>query len=253
MDIGIPKETRLREHRVALAPSGRADPGPEGAPGVGGVRRRPRRRAPQPGLPGGGGAHRLQPARGLRAGGARRHRSTLPTPQEYEHLQKEQVVFGFWGLPAMRPEDFRALAEQRGHGGRDRGDRGRRRATPRCARRCPRSPAASPVVMGSALLLNDFGGKGILLERSPRRARGQLRRPRGGRPRACGGAGRAGPGRPGDAARRERRAPARGGGAPALDGDHHARDAAEHREGALLRRPRPRARWPSGSSGPPSW
>jgi alanine dehydrogenase len=32
-----------------------------------------------------------------------------PAPEEYEHIQKEQVVFGFWALPATRPEDFRAL------------------------------------------------------------------------------------------------------------------------------------------------
>ncbi len=32
-----------------------------------------------------------------------------PPPAEYALLGPRRVVFGFWGLPALRPEDFRAL------------------------------------------------------------------------------------------------------------------------------------------------
>ena len=186
MDIGIPKETRLREHRVALAPSGvrtlvqkghrvwvESDAGLAAG-------------HPNAGLPGGGRADRLQPARGASRARALVATVFAPDPQEYEQLQKDQIVFGFWGLPAARPEDFRALAEQRGHGGRASRRSRTSRATRPCARRCPRSRAAWPWSWAAALLLNEFGGKGILLGGVPGRAAGELRGARGGRPGARG-------------------------------------------------------------------
>jgi len=165
MDIGIPKETRLREHRVALAPSGV-------------------RTLVQKGhrvwVESDAGLAAGHPNPDYQAAGAQiaysRHevfaRAALvatvfaPDPQEYEHLQKDQIVFGFWGLPAMRPEDFRALAgseatavgleaieDEAGH----------------APVRTSMSEIAGSlaVVMGSALLLNEFGGKGILLSGVP--------------------------------------------------------------------------------------
>lgn len=161
MDIGIPKETRPRERRVALTPSGV-------------------RALVQLG-------HRVwvESEAGLEAGhpnsnyesaGARiaysRHevfaRAQLvttifaPVPGEYEQLEKDQVVFGFWALPAVRPEDFRALLareitavgieaieDDAGH----------------VPVRTSMSEIAGSlaVIMGSTLLLNESGGKGILL------------------------------------------------------------------------------------------
>jgi len=32
-----------------------------------------------------------------------------PEPRDYDVLPPGQLVFAFWGLPAVRPEDFRAL------------------------------------------------------------------------------------------------------------------------------------------------
>ncbi len=88
--------------------------------------------------------------------------SIAPSPQEYEQLQKEQVVFGFWALPAMRPEDFRALTEREATTigieaiEDDAGHAPVRTSMSEIA-------GSLAVVLGSGLLLNEFGGKGILL------------------------------------------------------------------------------------------
>ncbi len=161
MDIGIPRETRPREHRVGLTPSG--------------VRTLVQK------------GHRVwvESDAGLAAGHANseyqaagaeiaysRHevlaRGSLvttvfaPEPAEYDLLDPDKVVFGFWGLPAARPEDFHALAareltaigleaieDDAGH----------------APVRTSMSEIAGglAVVLGSTLLLNAFGGKGILL------------------------------------------------------------------------------------------
>lgn len=161
MDIGIPKETRLREHRVALTPSG--------------VRTLVHK------------GHRVwvESDAGLAAGHANdeyqaagaqiaysRHevfaRGALvvtvyaPDPHEYDLIEPDMVVVGFWGLPAARPEDFHALAareatligieaieDDAGHAP---------------VRHSMAEIAGSlAVIVGSGLLLNEFGGKGILL------------------------------------------------------------------------------------------
>ena len=129
MDIGIPKETRLREHRVALAPSGV-------------------RTLVQKGhrvwVESDAGLAAGHPNADYQAAGAQiaysRHevfaRAALvatvfaPDPQEYEHLQKDQIVFGFWGLPADAAGGLPGPGRERGHGGGPRGDRGRRGARP---------------------------------------------------------------------------------------------------------------------------
>ena len=110
MDIGIPRETRLREHRVALAPSA-----------VKTLVQRGHRvwAEADAGLAAG------HPNAEYQAAGAQiaysRHevfaRAALvatvfaPDPGEYAHLPKDQILFGFWALPAARPEDLKTLAE----------------------------------------------------------------------------------------------------------------------------------------------
>jgi alanine dehydrogenase len=161
MDIGIPKETRPREHRVALTPSG--------------VRALVQR------------GHRVwveseagfaagHPNAEYEAAGAQvaysRHevfaRAALvttvfaPAPSEFSLLEKNQLVFGFWGLPATRPEDFRALAA---HEVTAVGTEAIEDEAGYAPVRTSMSEIAGrlAVIVGSGLLLNEFGGKGILL------------------------------------------------------------------------------------------
>ncbi|HET8644464.1 MAG TPA: alanine dehydrogenase, partial [Vicinamibacteria bacterium] len=87
---------------------------------------------------------------------------SAPEPREYELLQKGQVVFAFWHLPAARPEDVRALmAREVAAVGLE--------AIEDDAGNAPVLTSMSEiagglaVTIGAGLLLNDFGGKGILL------------------------------------------------------------------------------------------
>ena len=238
MDIGIPREIRLREHRVGLAPSGvrtlvqkghrvwvESDAGlaaghpnaeyqaagaqiaysrhevfARGCAGGHGLRAGPARvRAPRAGP---GGLRLLGPARGASRG--------LPRP-----------------------------GGARGDGDRHRGDRGRRgsrtgapqhvrdRRQPRRDRR--QQPAAERVRR-----------QGHPAGRRAGRPARQLRDPRGRRARVRRRARRARARCAGDAARRQRRPPARGRRRAGRRRDDDARDAAERREGAVLRRPRAR-------------
>jgi len=161
VDIGIPRETRPREHRVALTPSG--------------VRALVQRHhrvwvESQAGLDAG------HPDADYESAGARiaysRHevftRARLlttvfaPAPSEYEQLERDQAVFGFWALPAARPEDFRALMAREVTAVAI-------EAIEDDAGRAPVRTSMSEVagslavIMGSTLLLNESGGKGILL------------------------------------------------------------------------------------------
>jgi alanine dehydrogenase len=161
LDIGIPRETRLREHRVALTPlgvkalaqagsrvfvqtgagvaAGHADADYEAA-GAGIVYDR----------------HEVLTRAGLLCG------VFGPEPSEYPLLRKDQVVFAFWGLPAATPDALRELAsrgitavgleaieDEAGH----------------APVRTSMSEIAGSlaVVVGAGLLLNELGGKGILL------------------------------------------------------------------------------------------
>jgi len=165
MDIGIPREIRLREHRVALTPSG--------------VRTLVQK------------GHRVwvEADAGLAAGHANaeyqsagaqvaysRHevfaRAALvatvfaPEPSEYAHLPKDQVIFGFWGLPAARPEDFRALVESEVTAvGLEAIEDDAGHAPVRTS--MSEIAGSLAVIVGSGLLLNEFGGKGILLGGAP--------------------------------------------------------------------------------------
>ena len=85
-----------------------------------------------------------------------------PDPHEYELLEQDKVVFGFWGLPAARPEDFRALMAREVTAigieaiEDDEGHAPVRHSMSEIA-------GGLAVIVGSSLLLNEFGGKGILL------------------------------------------------------------------------------------------
>ncbi len=165
MDIGIPKEIRAREHRVALAPTGVKALAQAGA-GVWVER-------------GAGAGAGFSDAEYEEAGATvvySRHevfgRAELvltvhaPTPEEYELLHAGQEVVAFWALPAARRNDFLALTDhqvtavgfeiiedEHGH--------------------APVLTSMSEiagqlaVTIGSGLLLNEFGGRGILFAGAP--------------------------------------------------------------------------------------
>ncbi len=165
MDIGIPKEIRAREHRVALAPSGvkaltqagarvwvQKDAGVEAGFSDADFE--------------GAGATTVY-SRGEVFG-----RSELvvginaPEPAEYEALTPRQVVVAFWGLAAARPEDFTALL------GREvtavgveviEDDHGNAPVLTSMSE----IAGTLALTIGSGLLLNEFGGKGILLSGAP--------------------------------------------------------------------------------------
>jgi alanine dehydrogenase len=161
MDIGIPREARPREHRVALAPSGvrtliqlghrvwvESDAGRDAGHG-----------------------NSAYESAGARIAYSREEvleRAELvatvyaPLARDYEHLSEGQVVFGFWALPASRPEDFRALL---GRGITAVGIEAIEDAAGHAPVRTSMSEIAGSlaVTLGSSLLLNEFGGKGILL------------------------------------------------------------------------------------------
>jgi alanine dehydrogenase len=165
MDIGIPKETRVREHRVALTPAGV-------------------KALTQAGhrvwVEAGAGEAAGHPDADYQGMGARtaytRHevfaRSELlscvfaPEPRDWEHFQKGQVVFGFWALPAARREDIDALlAREITAVGEEiiEDDRGRAIVLTSMSE----IAGGLAVTLGAGLLLNEFGGKGILLGGAP--------------------------------------------------------------------------------------
>ena len=165
LDVGIPRETRAHERRVALTPSGVKTLVQQG--------------------------HRVwvETGAGLGAGHADADyesagatiafgrvevftRAALlvgvhaPDPSEYEALHPGQVVVAFWALPTVRPEDLRALLA--------------REITAIGAEAIEDAQGRAPVLtgmseiagslavtVGAGLLLNEFGGKGILLGGAP--------------------------------------------------------------------------------------
>jgi len=165
MDIGIPKEVRAREHRVALAPAG--------------VKALTQSGARVWVESGAGDEAGFSDTDFQSAGGttvySRREvfgRSELvlgmhaPARDEYDLLHAGQSVLAFWGLAAARPEDLHALLasgitavgveiieDARGN--------------------APVLTAMSEIAgqlaltIGSGLLLNEFGGKGVLLGGAP--------------------------------------------------------------------------------------
>ena len=161
MDIGIPKETRAREHRVALTPSGVKALVQDGH---------------RVWVEADAGLAAGHPSGDYQAAGARiaysRHevytRAELvcgvfaPEPAEYALLQKGQAVLAFWALPAARPEDIRALLSREVTVvGLEAIEDGEGRAPVRTS--MSEIAGSLAVIVGGGLLLNEFGGKGILL------------------------------------------------------------------------------------------
>jgi alanine dehydrogenase len=165
MDIAIPRETRTREHRVALTPSGVK------ALVQGGHRLW---------VETGAGASAGHPDADYQSAGAviafnrmealARPELLLgvhpPEPHEYELLRSDQVVFAFWGLPTARPEDLSALIA--------------RKVTAVGLEAIEDEEGRAPVltsmseiagslalIVGAELLLNELGGKGILIGGAP--------------------------------------------------------------------------------------
>lgn len=165
MEFGIPKETKPHEHRVALTPSG-----------VEALVRAGARVWVERGAGAGAGFEDDEYERaGARLAYSRQEvfsRAQVvvcvhgPSPQDYVLLRPGLVVMGFWALPAARPEDVDALLatgasvvgyeiieDAHGH--------------------APVLTSMSEiagrlaVTIGSGLLLNEFGGKGILFSGVP--------------------------------------------------------------------------------------
>jgi alanine dehydrogenase len=161
MDIGIPGEARPREHRVALAPSGvrtlvqlghrvwvESDAGKD---------------AGHPNSAYESAGARIAYSREEVLGRAKLIATVYaPLARDYELLEKDQVLSGFWALPATRPEDFRALL---GRGITAVGIEAIEDDAGHAPVRTSMSEIAGSlaVTLGSSFLLNEFGGKGILL------------------------------------------------------------------------------------------
>jgi alanine dehydrogenase len=172
MDIGIPRETRPREHRVALTPSGVRTLVQKGhrvwvesEAGIAAGHADAEYQA--------AGASIAYSRHEVLARGALVATVFAPEAQEYAQLERGQVVLGFWALPAARPEDFAALAES---GVTAVGLEAIEDESGNAPVRTSMSEIAGSlaVVVGSGLLLNSFGGKGILLGGVPGVPPGQL-------------------------------------------------------------------------------
>ena len=165
MDIGIPRHNRAREHRVALTPLGAKALVQQGH---------------RLWVESGAGVGAGHPDSDYQSAGATiafsrmeaLARPTLlagvspPSPEEYASLRDGQVVFAFWHLPTARPEDIRTLLERRvSVVGLE--------AIEDDAGGAPVLTAMSEIagglalIVGGGLLLNEFGGKGILIGGSP--------------------------------------------------------------------------------------
>ena len=165
MDIGIPKETLAREHRVALTPDA--------------VRllagRGHRLFVEKDAGTGAGHADADYEAAGATVAYSREEvlgRAELllgvgaPKPSEYARLESGQTVLAFWSLPAAHAEDLRALMDS---GATAIGyevivdDDGK---APALMAMSEIAGSLAPI-MGAGLMLNEFGGKGILLTGAP--------------------------------------------------------------------------------------
>jgi alanine dehydrogenase len=165
VDIGIPKEIRAREHRVALTPLGVKSLVAEGHRVF---------------VETGAGAEAGHSDGDYESAGATTVYShmevyaradvalgvTAPEPAAYHLLRPGQVVLAFWALPAVRPEDVGLLlAKQVTAVGLEviEDDDGHAPVLTSMSEIAGRLA----VVIGSGLLLNEFGGKGIVLSGAP--------------------------------------------------------------------------------------
>jgi alanine dehydrogenase len=165
MDIAIPREARAHEHRVALAPQGVRALIQEGhrvwverGAGV------------EAGFPDdefqAAGATTVYSREEVLARGEMVVSIYAPSADEYRWLRPGQVVLGFWALAGARPEEFAKLLE--------------REITAIGIEVIETDAGHAPVLtsmseiagklavtIGSGLLLNEFGGKGVLLSGTP--------------------------------------------------------------------------------------
>jgi alanine dehydrogenase len=165
MDIAIPRETRAHENRVLLTPSG-----------VKTLVQHGHRVFVETGA-GAGAGHPdadYQSAGGVIAfsrmevfgRGAVVAGVYAPEPRDYGLLQAGQAVIAFWALPAARPEDIRALLERQITAvgievlEDDKGQAPVLQSMSEIA-------GSLAVIVGAGLLLNEFGGKGILIGGAP--------------------------------------------------------------------------------------
>jgi alanine dehydrogenase len=165
MDIGIPRETRPGEHRVALTPWGVKSLVQQGhrvwvETGAGTGAGHPDSDYESAGASVAFG--RGEPyARGTLIAAV-----SAPEPAAYDLLQRGHVVFGFWAFPTLRPEDVRALlVRQITAVGLEaiEDDQGRAPVLTSMSE----IAGGLAVTVGAGLLLNEFGGKGILLGGAP--------------------------------------------------------------------------------------
>jgi alanine dehydrogenase len=165
MNIGVPRETRAGERRVALTPSGVKSLVQQGH---------------SVWLETGAGAAAGHPDADYESAGAAIAFSRIepfargellacvsaPERREFEALQHRQAVFAFWYLPASRPEDLRELQAREitaiGFEAIE-DDQGRAPVLTTMSE----IAGQLAVVVGGGLLLSEFGGKGILLGGAP--------------------------------------------------------------------------------------
>lgn len=165
MDIGVPRETRPGEHRVALTPSGvktLAQAGHrvfvETGAGAGAGHADGEYQAAQATIV----FSRLE----VHARAELIASVFAPAPADFGLLRREQTLFAFWALPTARPEDLRALLEtgitaigleaiedDAGHAP--------------VLTSMSEIAGSLAVTVAASLLLTHFGGKGIVLGAPP--------------------------------------------------------------------------------------
>jgi alanine dehydrogenase len=165
VDLGVPRETRAREHRVSLAPS---------------AVRALVQHGHRVWVETGAGAGAGHPDGDYESAGATVAFSRMepfartdlvvgvfaPDPQEHEMLRRGQAVFAFWGLPTLRPEDLRAFQSREITAVGLEAIEDDRGVAP-VLTSMSEIAGGLAVTVGGGLLLNDLGGKGILLGGAP--------------------------------------------------------------------------------------
>lgn len=165
MDIAIPRETRPGEHRVALTPSGVKALVQHGhrvwvETGAGEA-------AGHPDADYEGAGAVIAFSRAEPFARAELVASVFaPSPADYALLRPGQTVFAFWALPTARPEDLRALLAR---GVTAIGLEAIEDESGRAPVLTSMSEIAGSlaVTVSAHLLLNDLGGKGIVLGGAP--------------------------------------------------------------------------------------
>ena len=165
MDIGIPKEIRAREHRVALAPAGVKALVQAGA-GVWVERGAGAEAGFSDADYEGAGATVVYSRREVYGRGELVLSVYAPAPEEYELLHPGQQVVAFWALPAARREDFLALADHQVTAVGFEIIEDERGIAP-VLTSMSEIAGQLAVTIGSGLLLNEFGGKGIVFAGAP--------------------------------------------------------------------------------------